>query len=202
MVVTISIESIRRFNVILLFLCDEPTCTQSYTYFCRHCSYRIGLKHICTVHSYSIHAGTYCTYSTVYRHILYIYVQYTGTYCTYSTVYRHILYIYVQYTGTYCTYMYSTQVHTVHIFTVHWYILYIYVQYTGTYYGNSTCEGSSPFVHSTCTSYVLCTYLYCVYALVGWEISIHDPYICAVSRVCAKESHAVFHRPVVCAVKT
>ena len=57
-------------------------------------------------------------------------------------------------------------------------------------------------LHSTCTSYVLNTYLYCVYALVGGAISIRDPYICAVSRVCAKESHAVFHRPVVCAVKT
>ena len=33
-------------------------------------------------------------------------------------------------------------------------------------------------------------------------ISIRDPYICAVSRVCANESHAVFHGPVVCAVKT
>ena len=56
----------------------------------------------------------------------------------------------------------------------------------------------SPYVHSTCTSYVLNAYLYCVYALVGGAISIRDPYICAVSRVCAKESHAVFHRPVVC----
>ena len=28
-------------------------------------------------------------------------------------------------------------------------------------------------------------YLYCVYALVGGAISIRDPYICAVSRVCA-----------------
>ena len=45
-------------------------------------------------------------------------------------------------------------------------------------------------------------YLYCVYALVGGAISIRDPYICAVSRVCANESHAVFHGPVVCAVKT
>ena len=37
-----------------------------------------------------------------------------------------------------------------------------------------------------------------IYALVlGGAISIRDPYICAVSRVCAKESHAVFHRPVV-----
>ena len=42
----------------------------------------------------------------------------------------------------------------------------------------------------------------CVYALVGGAISIRDPYICAVSRVCANESHAVFHWPVVCAVKT
>ena len=60
----------------------------------------------------------------------------------------------------------------------------------------------SPYVHSTSTGYVLNAYLYCVYALVGGAISIRDPYICAVSRVCAKESHAVFHRPVVCAVKT
>ena len=43
---------------------------------------------------------------------------------------------------------------------------------------------------------------YCVYALVGGAISICDPYICAVSRVCANESHAVFHGPVVCAGKT
>ena len=54
----------------------------------------------------------------------------------------------------------------------------------------------------TDNSYVLNAYLYCVYALVGGAISIRDPYICAVSRVCAKESHAVFHRPVVCTVKT
>ena len=54
----------------------------------------------------------------------------------------------------------------------------------------------------TCTSYVLYAYLYCVYALVGGVISIRDPYIRAVSRVYAKELHAVFHRPVVCAVKT
>ena len=53
-----------------------------------------------------------------------------------------------------------------------------------------------------CTSYVLYTYFYCVDALVGRAISIRDPYICAVSRVCANELHAVFHRPVVCAVKT
>ena len=53
-------------------------------------------------------------------------------------------------------------------------------------------------MHSMCTSYVLNAYLYCVYALVGGAISIRDPYVvCAVSRVCAKESHAVFHRPVV-----
>ena len=49
---------------------------------------------------------------------------------------------------------------------------------------------------------VLEAHLYCVYALVGGAISIRDPYICAVSRVCANESHAVFHGPVVCAVKT
>ena len=38
----------------------------------------------------------------------------------------------------------------------------------------------SPYVHSTCTSYVLCTYLHCVYVLVGGAISIRDLYICAV----------------------
>ena len=53
-----------------------------------------------------------------------------------------------------------------------------------------------------CTSYVLYAYLYCVYGLVGGAISIHDQYILAVSRVCANGSLAVFHRPVVCAVKT
>ena len=37
----------------------------------------------------------------------------------------------------------------------------------------------------TCTSYVLYAYLYCVYALAGGAISICDPYICAVLRVCA-----------------
>ena len=46
------------------------------------------------------------------------------------------------------------------------------------------------------------TNLYCVYVLVGGVISIRDPYICAVSRACANESHAIFHGPVVCAVKT
>ena len=34
------------------------------------------------------------------------------------------------------------------------------------------------------------------------KIDGRDPYICAVSLVCANESHAVFHGPVVCAVKT
>ena len=38
----------------------------------------------------------------------------------------------------------------------------------------------SPHVHSTCTGYVLYTYLYCVYTLVGGAISIRDPYICTV----------------------
>ena len=45
-------------------------------------------------------------------------------------------------------------------------------------------------------------YLYCVYALVGGVISIRDPYICAILRVCANESYAGFHGLVVCAVKT
>ena len=45
-------------------------------------------------------------------------------------------------------------------------------------------------------------YLYCEYVLVGGAISIRDPhvYLCRL-RVCANESHVVFHRPVVCAVK-
>ena len=36
-----------------------------------------------------------------------------------------------------------------------------------------------------------------LHALVGGAISIRDPYICAVLRICANGSHAVFHRPVV-----
>ena len=54
-------------------------------------------------------------------------------------------------------------------------------------YSNGACEP---------TSYVLYAYLYCVYALVGGAICIRDPYICA------NQSHAVFHRSVVCRVKT
>ena len=42
-------------------------------------------------------------------------------------------------------------------------------------------------MHSTCTSCVIYTYLYCVYVLVGEAISTRDPYICA------NEWHAVFH---------
>ena len=63
-------------------------------------------------------------------------------------------------------------------------------------HAHTATAGVSPHVHFTCTSYVLYAYLYCVYALVGGAISIRDPYICA------NESHAVFHRPVVCAMKT
>ena len=59
----------------------------------------------------------------------------------------------------------------------------VYATYTGPY-SNSMCE---PHVHSTYTSCVLYTYLYCVYALVGEAISTRDPYICA------NEWHAVFH---------
>ena len=49
----------------------------------------------------------------------------------------------------------------------------------------------------TCTSYVLYAYLYCVYALVGGAISIRDPYICAVLRICANGLHTIFYGPVV-----
>ena len=59
-----------------------------------------------------------------------------------------------------------------------------------------------PYAH-TCTPRALVMYyapIYIgyiiLYALVGRAISIRDPYICA------NESHAVFHRTVVCAVKT
>ena len=45
-------------------------------------------------------------------------------------------------------------------------------------------------------------YIAYTYALVGGAISIRDSYICAVSLVCANESHAVFHAPIVCTVKT
>ena len=48
-------------------------------------------------------------------------------------------------------------------------------------------------------------YLYCVYALVRGAISIRDLlYLCRFTSLCERlnESHAVFHRPIVCAVKT
>ena len=50
-------------------------------------------------------------------------------------------------------------------------------------------------------------YLYCVYALLGGAIIIRDlynNYLCHFKSLCERlnESHAVFHRPVVCAVKT
>ena len=64
-------------------------------------------------------------------------------------------------------------------------------------YGNSNTR-VTPHVHC----YEFYAYLYCVYALVGGAISIRDPYIRAVSRACANGSLAVFHKPVVCAVKT
>ena len=51
------------------------------------------------------------------------------------------------------------------------------------------------FILRICVSSYIYSYLYCVYALVGGAISIRDPYICSVSRVCANESHAVFHGP-------
>ena len=35
-------------------------------------------------------------------------------------------------------------------------------------------------MHSMCTSYVLHTYLYGIYALVGEAVSIHDRYNCAI----------------------
>ena len=57
-------------------------------------------------------------------------------------------------------------------------------------------------IYHTCTSCVFYAYFILrIYALVGRAISIRDPlYLCR-SPVCANESHAVFHRPVVCAVK-
>ena len=62
----------------------------------------------------------------------------------------------------------------------------------GTHAHTSGIYGNGPTRH-----YVLYAYLYYVYALVGGAISIRDPYICAVLRVCSNRSHAVFHRPVV-----
>ena len=53
----------------------------------------------------------------------------------------------------------------------------------------SKCDGSvvlkgevSPHLYSTCTSYVLYTYMYLyrIYVLVGGEISLSFTYICAV----------------------
>ena len=59
----------------------------------------------------------------------------------------------------------------------------------------NVCELRRGFALQCFHFYVLNAYLYCVYALVGGAISIRDPYICAVTRVCANESHAVFHGP-------
>ena len=72
--------------------------------------------------------------------------------------------------------------------------------YTRPYvYGYTATARMSSRVHYIVMYYM--PILYCVYALVGGEISIRDPYICAVHQS-VNESHAVFHRPVVCAVKT
>ena len=67
------------------------------------------------------------------------------------------------------------------------------VTYVSAYIRQATAH-VTPHVQSTCASYVLYIYLYCVYVLVGGAISIRDPYICA------NESHTIFHKPVVCAV--
>ena len=54
--------------------------------------------------------------------------------------------------------------------------------------------GNSP----TCALVMYYTPIYiALYALVGRAISVCDPYICAVLRVCPNGSHAVFYRPVV-----
>ena len=42
----------------------------------------------------------------------------------------------------------------------------------------------------------------CVCALVGVVISVRDPCVCAMLRVCANESYAGYHGLVVCEVKT
>ena len=101
-------------------------------------------------------------------------------------------------------YSYPSKYRLQGFFRLHIYVIskWLLTQLTHALTAIAAIARVSPYVHSTCTSYVLNAYLYCVYALVGGAISTRDPYICAVSRVCAKESHAVFHRPVVCAVKT
>ena len=62
------------------------------------------------------------------------------------------------------------------------------------------CCAVTPHVHKLCIERLFILRI-CV-SSIGGAISIRDPYICAVSLVCANESHAVFHGPVVCAVKT
>ena len=57
--------------------------------------------------------------------------------------------------------------------------IYSFSKWLSTHTHTVTARVSSH-VHSTCTSYVLYAYLYCVYALVGGAISIRDLYICAV----------------------
>ena len=72
------------------------------------------------------------------------------------------------------------------VFRLHIYVISKWVVNTTFTHTLTAIARVSPYMHSTCTSYVLNAYLYCVYALVGWAISIRDPYICAVSRVCTK----------------
>ena len=129
----------------LLLVCSDPRALNEAGFYSREGSIRgytvptfigIGLTEL------------YCSIYTVYRHILYIYVQYTGTQLHsihICTVYRYILHIYVQYTTHICT-VYYTYVYsilhicvqyTTHMCTVYYTyvysILHICVQYTGTY---------------------------------------------------------------------
>ena len=68
---------------------------------------------------------------------------------------------------------YSGYIFRLHIYGISKWLL---MQLTHAHIGHTATARVSPHVHSTCTSYVLCAYLYCVYALVGGAISICDPY--------------------------
>ena len=77
----------------------------------------------------------------------------------------------------------------------------VYTTHTHTYNYTATAR-VIPHVHSTCTSYLLYAYLYCIYALVGGSITICDPYICVVHEFLATNHTLSSTGPIVYTIKT
>ena len=80
--------------------------------------------------------------------------------------------------------------------------------YTQLTHAHTATACVSPHVHSTCTSYVLYAYLYCIYALVGGEISIliriSVPFtsLCQSIARCLPHAHCLCSKNVVIGFKT